>query len=128
GMKRDQLADMKSKLSSLPEAERAALTFARKMSVAAHTVTDEEMESLIRLYGEKKTTAMVLLMAYANFQDRLLLSLGITPDIEAPLPPLAIHFFRGPQSKPLIPLAARLPLENGETAEKTKITLPKGWS
>ena len=35
---------------------------------------------------------MVLLLAYANFQDRFLLCLGATVEPEGPLPPLDVEF------------------------------------
>ena len=31
---------------------------------------------------------MVLLLAYSNFQDRLILAVGLTPEMERPLPPV----------------------------------------
>ncbi len=81
--------------SELPEEERAALVFARKMTLAADTVTDEEVAGLIKRYGEKQVVAMVMLLAYANFQDRLLLALGLSPEPGGPLPPLDVRFSRG---------------------------------
>ena len=56
--------------------ERAALEFAHKMSVDSDSVTDDEFAVLVKHFGSKQTAAMVLLLAYSNFQDRLLLSLG----------------------------------------------------
>jgi len=81
-------------LAGLAEKERAALAFARKLTVAADTVTDEEVARLIKLYGEKQVVAMVLLLAYANFQDRLLLVLGVEVEEGGPLPPLDVRFAR----------------------------------
>ncbi len=63
----------------LPAKSRAALLFARKLTLAADTVADEEVAKLRELFGDKQVMAMVQLLAYANFQDRLLLSLGISP-------------------------------------------------
>lgn len=79
-------------LAKLPDAECAALTFARKMTLDAATVTDAEMSRLIRLYGEKNVVAMVLLLAYANFQDRLLLALDAQIEPGGPLAPLDVRF------------------------------------
>ncbi len=61
----------------LPAKSRAALLFARKLTLAADTVTDEEVAKLRERFGDQQVMAMVQLLAYANFQDRLLLSLGI---------------------------------------------------
>jgi alkylhydroperoxidase family enzyme len=74
------------------EDERRILAFARKMTLAANTVTDEEMQRLIKKHGEKQVVAMVLLLAWSNFQDRLFLSLGVTPELENPLPPFECVF------------------------------------
>jgi alkylhydroperoxidase family enzyme len=78
--------------SSLPAAERAALEFARKMTKAAHTLTDEEVAGLVAEYGEPQLVEMVLQMAYANFLDRLVLSLGISVEEGGPLPPRVFSF------------------------------------
>ncbi len=74
----------------LPADEQAAVSFARKLTSAAYSVTDAEMAQLINTHGEKQVVAMVQLLAYANFQDRLILALGVAG--EKPLPPLDVHF------------------------------------
>src|SRR5438552_2168331 len=51
--------------------------------------------ALVRAHGDKRVVAMVLLLAYANFQDRLILALGLTPEADPPLPPLAVRFRKG---------------------------------
>ena len=56
-------------------AEKRALEFAQKMTVNSAGVTDAEFSALVMAYGERQTAAMVLLLAYSNFQDRLLLCL-----------------------------------------------------
>jgi alkylhydroperoxidase family enzyme len=82
--------------AALPEPERLALVVARKMTLAADTVTDDEMARLMKLHGEKNVTAMVLLLAYANFQDRLLLTLDLPVEAGGPLKPLDVHFAKSP--------------------------------
>jgi alkylhydroperoxidase family enzyme len=72
--------------------EKAALEFARKMTVASSTVTDDEFAALVKAYGEKGAAAMVLLMAYSNFQDRILLCLGAPIESGGPLPPVDAVF------------------------------------
>ena len=81
---------LKGDHGDLPEAERAALEFAHQMTVDASEVTDAEVAHLLVWYGEEKVTAMVLLLAHANFQDRLLLALGSPIESGGPLPPLDI--------------------------------------
>jgi alkylhydroperoxidase family enzyme len=82
--------------AGLSEAERAALSFARKLTQAAYSVSDAEMARLVELYGDKQVVAMVLLLAYANFQDRLVLTLGLDVEPNGPLPPLDIRFAKKP--------------------------------
>jgi hypothetical protein len=77
--------------SAVPPEERAALAFSRQMTLAADRVTDDEVSRLIRFFGERKVAAMVLLLAYSNFQDRLLLTLGTSIEPDGPLPPLKIR-------------------------------------
>ena len=78
--------------ASLPAKERTALAFAQKLTLAASTVSDAEVSQLIDYYGEKPVVAMVLLLAYANFQDRLFLALNLAVEEGGPLPPLKVCF------------------------------------
>src|SRR5690606_8301982 len=77
--------------ADLPEPVRNALALARQLTLQADQVTDAEVAALIDAYGEEKFVAMVQMLAYANFQDRLLLSLGLEVEPEGPLPPLAVR-------------------------------------
>ncbi len=63
------------------------LRCARKLTVAAYTVTDAEVAELVKSIGEKQLVAVVQLVAFANFQDRLVLALGISREPDGPLPP-----------------------------------------
>jgi hypothetical protein len=74
-----------------PEDERAALSFARKLIRFSYQVTDEEVAELIKKYGDRNVVAMVLLLAHATFQDRLLLSLGLSQESTGPSDPLAVQ-------------------------------------
>jgi alkylhydroperoxidase family enzyme len=80
--------------SHAPQSWRPALHFAKKLTVAAYTVTDEEFAHLLRTHGEKDVVAMVHLLAYANFQDRLVQGLGLEVEEGGPLPPLDVRFVR----------------------------------
>ncbi len=82
-----------------PAEERATLRFARKMTLAASTVTDAEVAELRRIHGDKKLVALVLLLAYSNFQDRLLLALDAPVEQGGPLPPLEVHVATGAKSR-----------------------------
>ena len=76
------------------DAERAALEFARNMTLDSDSVTDADFAGLVKDFGEKQAASMVLLLAYANFQDRLLLCLGATVEPGGPLPPVDVVFDR----------------------------------
>lgn len=78
--------------TGLPAADRAALEFARKLTLAADTVTGEDVARLIKHYGERQVVAMVLLLAHANFQDRLIGALGLAVEEDGPLPPQEVRF------------------------------------
>jgi len=78
--------------------DRAALEFARMMTVESPKVTDAQFADLVKSFGEKKTAAMVLGMAYANFQDRQLIVLGATVEEGGPMAPVE-------DGGPLAPLA-----------------------
>jgi alkylhydroperoxidase family enzyme len=88
GLDEAGLRSLKGDRANLPATEQAALEFARQMTVDASQVTDAEVATLLELYGEEKVTAMVLLLAHANFQDRLLLALGSPIESGGPMPPL----------------------------------------
>jgi alkylhydroperoxidase family enzyme len=116
----------KGELQSLP-AERAALTFAQKMTEAANTVTDAEVAQLMGQYGNNQVVAMVLLLAYANFQDRLLLTLGLTVEDGGPLAPLEIRFVKKPAGTKPAPGVARTLPSNGATSSATALVNDSEW-
>jgi len=89
---------LKGDHGELTKPERAALDFVYKMSQDASEVTDAEVARLIDWYGERKVVAMVLLLAYANFQDRLLLALGVPIEPGGPMPPPEVRF--DPKAEP----------------------------
>jgi alkylhydroperoxidase family enzyme len=89
----------------LPEVERAALAFARKLTADAASVTDDEVKRLIRLAGDRQVVAMVALVAHACFQDRVLLALDPPVEAGGPPAPVTAKFTRtrspaGPPPKP----------------------------
>ena len=74
------------------DAERAALDFARKMTLDSDSVTDAEFARLVKDFGDRRVASMVLLMAYSNFQDRILICLGAEVEPGGPLPPVDVAF------------------------------------
>ena len=106
----------------LPDPERAALEFAHRMTVDAAEVTDAEVAGLIARYGEAKVVAMVLLLAYANFQDRLLLALDVPIEAGGPLPPLEVRF--DPKAEPPAVPTRQVPQGRPAPAEPERIDDP----
>ena len=79
-------------LESAAAPEQAAIAFAQQLTLAASQVTDEQVAELVEAFGEPAVVAMVLQLAYANFQDRLLLTLDNEVEEGGPLPPLDVRF------------------------------------
>lgn len=96
GGKAEDIDKLSRRLDRLPEAERLALQLVRQLVEAAYTVTDAQVARLVELYGEKQIVAIVLVAAYANFQDRLLLALGVSVESDGPLPPVKVRFRKPP--------------------------------
>lgn len=96
------------------------LRFARKLTVAAYTITDAEVAGLVKTLGEKQLVAVVQLVAFANFQDRLILGLGIAPEPDGPMPPRGWRFAKdaAAQTRPVWPT---------ETAQDTSLTNDAEW-
>lgn len=103
--KLDQLSDDPKTWS---KAEKIALTFARKLTREAYKVLDEEVAELRRVYGDANVVAMVQLLAYANFQDRLLIALGVPLESEVK-PPVAVSFPK-PFASAAVPPSRALPV------------------
>jgi alkylhydroperoxidase family enzyme len=104
--------------ASWPEADRDPLEFARQMTIDAPAVPDELFSRLRQRYGDKQVAAMVLLAAYGNFQDRIVLGLALPLESGAPLPPLEVKFAPGSfQQTPVLPPQPALPalLSSGAT-------------
>ncbi len=90
--------------SKWPEADADAFEFVYLLTVAAPTLPDALFERLRSQHGERGVAAMVLLTAYGNFQDRLLLGLNVPVEPNGPYAPLNVKFGEGAlQYTPLIP-------------------------
>jgi alkylhydroperoxidase family enzyme len=77
---------------TLSATDRLTLEFARKLTLHADKITDEEVAELREIHGEANLVALVQCVAYANFQDRLVLSLGLDVEETGPLPPVGVRF------------------------------------
>lgn len=72
---------------------KRVVRFARQMCEAAYEVRDEQVQKLLEDHGPSDLTAIVLTLAYANFQDRLLIALGLdAEDGGQPLEALKVTF------------------------------------
>ncbi len=112
---------------ALAPAEKAALAFARKMTVAADTVSDAEVARLLEWYGDRQVVAMVLLLAYANFQDRLVLSLGL-PAAEGALAPPEVRFAKpAPDAPPPVAAPRQAPAAAAPAGELADLVDPE-WT
>ncbi len=104
--------------SNWPEADREPLVFARLHTLDAPSIPDELFVRLRKRFGDKTVAAMVLLGAYGNFQDRIVLGLTLPIEPGGPLPPLAVKFAPGAfQAAPILPPQEKLPrlLTDGAT-------------
>ncbi len=75
-----------------PSDQADAFQFVRLLSTEAPNIPDKLFESLRDKYGERGVAAIVLLTAYANFHDRLLLGLQVPLEDGGPLPPVNVRF------------------------------------
>ena len=123
GVPEAEVADLKAGPDRWPAGERDALGFARQMTVDASLVTDAEVAELKAAYGDEKLVAMVLLLAAANFQDRLILGLGIAPEEGGPLPPIDVKFDPAAPTPP-VPARANPAVLRGPT-EPSKVDDPE---
>jgi hypothetical protein len=113
-------------LAELPPEQRAAVEFAEALTVDPRAVTDAEVAALTARYGERQVVAMVLLLAYAQFQDRLALALGVTVEPGGPVPPLAVRFAKRPFGIVAAP-PPRRPAIGPVTARPPDGPPPSGW-
>ena len=110
-----------------PEGDRRPLEFARLLTVAAPTIPDEMFEHLRKQYGDNQVAAMVLLAAYANFQDRIVLGLQLPLEEQGPLAPIDVEFAEGAlQIASLIPPHGEVPTLHA--ADKDVISDEADWA
>jgi hypothetical protein len=90
GQTEDQIRSL-SDAGAAPDADAAALAFARRLTVDGSALTDEEVADLIAKYGPDDAVGIVHTVAHANFQDRLFLALGLTSEPGGPAPPREVR-------------------------------------
>lgn len=110
GASDDVVATLIGDSDNWPEADRQPLEFARLLTLAAPTIPDSMFEELRKTYGDAGVASMVLLAAYGNFQDRIVLGLQLPLEESGPLAPVDIEFEEGAlQMASLIPPNNALP-------------------
>jgi hypothetical protein len=106
----EDLPRIASSSGQLSEKERRTFAFAHKLCVAAHEVTDADVEQLVSDWGTADLCAIVLTLAYANFQDRLLISIGVESEEGEWLAPPPVKFdWESLKEKPLAVPVRNLP-------------------
>jgi len=84
GASNEEVAALRGDRSPLSAESRRALDIARELTREAHKVSDDQMAALRKDLGEAKLVAFVQLVAFGNFQDRLLLSLDVPTESASP--------------------------------------------
>ena len=87
-----EIAILQGPADQWPADEREPLEFVRLLTVAAPTISDERFRALQKTFGDRKVAAMILLAAYGNFQDRILLGLNLPLEPQGALAPLDVQF------------------------------------
>ncbi len=72
-----KLSEFAGNPADWPASEADDFEFVRLLTVSGPTIPDELFERLRVKHGDRGVAAMVLLTAYGNFQDRLLLGLNV---------------------------------------------------
>ena len=88
------------------------------MMTAAYGIGDDEVAELIKTYGEKPVVAMVLMLAQASCQDRVILSLGLGEDRNSPLRPVPVLFSRSEDARKHLKIPLRKQPDPAVAAEK----------
>jgi hypothetical protein len=103
--------------------ERRGIAFARQMMRDAACITDTEVAWLKDDLGEERLVALVLLLAHASFQDRILLALATKPEPEGVPPPVQACFARSTSTPPGGPP----PPSHTETGNSTTEEASDSW-
>ncbi|HUY89483.1 MAG TPA: hypothetical protein VMV10_12180 [Pirellulales bacterium] len=95
------LASLENAPETPPSDEQLILNFARRLTLEADKISDEEAARAAKVLGDRNWVALVLLVAHANFQDRLFLAVGAVSDLGAPLPPFEGRFAKADKDAPI---------------------------
>jgi alkylhydroperoxidase family enzyme len=120
-------ADLKrtERLAGMPiKGEETALAFARQLTLAGSAITDGEFAALLADFTPEQVVAIVHTVAYANFQNRILLGLGVTGEVPV-APPVVVKFdlTAGKGTAP-----KRLPWEDLQANQAGGLSVRVEWS
>jgi alkylhydroperoxidase family enzyme len=76
------------------DGERRLLALARQLTTAAYLVTDEQFAAVLDQLGPEKMVAAVHTVAFANFENRVTMALGVKVEAGGPVPPLSVKLDR----------------------------------
>lgn len=113
---------MLAESGKLPPNARVVADFARKLTLAGYTVTDEEFAEVLRLHGPEKTTAIVHSVAYANFHNRVVLGLGAGGE-----PTAAISLKFPPDKLAKVESPTRPPWDDLKSTQANGLTIKPDW-
>lgn len=94
-------------LTSLDDRDQILFRFAEQLSRAGRDLTDEQVAQIRDMWGPDRLVGIVLMTAYANFQDRLIHALALPLEPEGPLPPVKVTFAGSTAGGSLTPAAER---------------------
>jgi alkylhydroperoxidase family enzyme len=118
------LEPLRGDWKNLSEPHRLALEFADKLTRHAYRITDEEVAALRAHHGDANVVALVQCVAYANYQDRLVLSLGLGVEEGGPRRPAEVRFrkpYQGGKAVPPRRPPADAPAVSATTAEPLRL-------
>src|SRR5262249_30884246 len=90
----EDVAALKGDRTPLPEEWRRVLGLGPAPAPGAFKESHDQVAAVRKDLSDKNLVPLVQLVAFGNFQDRLLLSLGVPLDAGGPLPPSGIRFKR----------------------------------
>ncbi len=80
GQTTEQIAAWRESLSARNDTNQRLWQFARQLTVSGHSITDEQFAEIRLTWETEPTVAIVHTVAFANFQNRLWLALGLEPE------------------------------------------------
>lgn len=115
GLTREQASRLSDGDSSVLDAKHQLLyRFAEQLSRAGRDLTDDQVAQIQSNWGTDKLVGIVLLTAYANYQDRLVHALALPLEDQAPLPPIAVQFAGSTAGGSLTPAGERPAIPTAE--------------